>query len=139
MNIRKQSTRIHPDWTAAAPLLGERAGVRGTISSNSPRFMESVSCSTGSLRLRLNPFLLLVLFFSTGCRNAGAHSPTIDVLGSYFPAWMACIIIWLILTIISRQVLIGLRLNSYLRPAGLVYLCMTVLWTLTVWLICYKN
>ena len=68
-----------------------------------------------------------------------AHSPTLDVLGSYFPAWMLCIILGLVLTFIARQVLIGLKLNVHLRLPGLVYLCMTVLWTLAVWLICFKN
>jgi len=68
-----------------------------------------------------------------------AHSPTLDVLGSYFPAWMVCIVLGLVLTMIVRQILIGLRLNVHLRPAGLVYLCMTILWTMAVWLVFFKN
>ena len=68
-----------------------------------------------------------------------SQSPTVDVLGSYFPAWIACIILGLILTIVARQILIGLKLNAHLRPAPVVYLCMAVFWTLAVWLICYKN
>jgi hypothetical protein len=67
------------------------------------------------------------------------HSPTVDVLGSYFPAWMVCIIAGLVLTSIARQILIGLKLNAYLRPIGLVYLCMMILWTMAVWLICFKT
>jgi hypothetical protein len=67
------------------------------------------------------------------------HSPTLDVLGSYFPAWMVCIILGLILTVVARQLLIGFRLNSYLRPTGLVYFCMMILWTMAVWLICFKT
>ena len=68
-----------------------------------------------------------------------AHSPTLDVLGSYFPAWMACIILGLALTLVTRQVLIGFKLNAHLRVAPLVYVCLTISWTLAVWLICYKN
>jgi hypothetical protein len=67
------------------------------------------------------------------------HSPTLDVLGSYFPAWMVCIILGLVLTVIARQLLIGLKLNAHLRPAGLVYLCMAILWTMAVWLVCFQN
>lgn len=67
------------------------------------------------------------------------HSPTLDILGSYFPAWMACIILGLALTVVVRQVLVGLKLDAHIRPAFLVYLCMTVLWTLTVWIVCFKN
>ncbi len=67
------------------------------------------------------------------------HSPTLDVLGSYFPAWMVCLILGLVLTSVARQILIGLKLNGHLRPAGLVYLCMTILWTMAVWLVCFKT
>jgi len=82
------------------------------------------------LSLTILPALLLA-----GC----AHSPTLDVLGSYFPAWMVCIVLGLVLTVITRQLLFGLKLNVHLRLAGLVYACMTVLWTLAVWLLCFKN
>ena len=82
------------------------------------------------LSLTILPPLLLA-----GC----AHSPTLDVLGSYFPAWIVCIVIGLVLTVITRQLLIGFKLNVHLRLAGLVYLCMTVLWTLAAWLLCFKN
>ena len=68
-----------------------------------------------------------------------AHSPTLDVLGSYFPAWMACIILGLVLTVVARQILIGLKINSHLRPAGFVYLCLTIVFTLTVWLVFYNT
>ena len=82
------------------------------------------------LSLTILPALLLA-----GC----VHSPTLDVLGSYFPAWIVCIVIGLIFTVITRQLLIGFKLNVHLRLAGLVYLCMTVLWTLAAWLLCFKN
>jgi len=68
-----------------------------------------------------------------------ANSPTVDVLGSYFPAWMACIVLGLLLTLITRQILIGFKLNVYLRVAPLVYICMMISWTLAVWLIGFKN
>jgi len=73
--------------------------------------------------------------FLAGC----AHSPTLDVLGSYFPAWMVCIVLGLVLTVIARQLLIAFKLNAHLRLAGLVYVCLTVLWTLFAWLVWFKN
>jgi hypothetical protein len=78
--------------------------------------------------------LPLVLF--SGC---GAHSPTIDVLGSYFPAWLLCIILGLGLTLITRQLLVGFNLNTYLRPAPLAYSCMILVFTLAVWLAFFRN
>jgi hypothetical protein len=73
-----------------------------------------------------------------GCQSEG-HSPTVDVLGSYFPAWMVCIIIGLTITLILRQLFIGFKLDSYLRPAVLIYPSLAILFTLAVWLIFFKN
>jgi hypothetical protein len=72
-----------------------------------------------------------------GCHST--HAPTVDILGSYFPAWIICIVIGLFLTILARQFLIGFRLDPHLRPAPLVYVCLTICFTLAVWLIFFKN
>ena len=74
----------------------------------------------------------------TGC-GVNRHSPTIDILGSYFPAWIICIVLGLALTLIARQVLIGFKLNTHLHPAPLVYISMLVFFTLTLWLVFFKN
>ena len=68
-----------------------------------------------------------------------AHSPTIDVLGSYFPAWIICIVIGLTLTLVARQLLIGFKIDMHLRPAPLVYLCLMIFFTLAVWLLFFQN
>ena len=73
-----------------------------------------------------------------GC-HADAHSPTLDVLGSYFPAWVVCIVIGLALTLITRQIFIGLKINAHLRPIVLVYLCLMVFYTLGIWLLFFQN
>lgn len=87
---------------------------------------------------RVLPAVLLSSLLSAGCRTAGTRSPTIDVLGSYFPAWMVCILLGLAATIIVRQILVGLRLDAHLRPAALVYVSMMVLWTMTAWLVFFN-
>jgi YtcA family len=73
-----------------------------------------------------------------GC-HADAHSPTLDVLGSYFPAWVVCIVIGLALTLITRLILIGLKINAYLQPIVLVYLCLMIFYTLSTWLLFFQN
>jgi len=89
--------------------------------------------------LRVQWVFVLSAFLSAGCRLAGERSPTIDVLGSYFPAWMISILLGLAITVVVRQLLIGFKIAGHLRPAPLVYLFMAVLWTLVVWLIYFKN
>jgi hypothetical protein len=68
-----------------------------------------------------------------------AHAPALDVFGSYFPAWMPCIVSGLVLTIIVRLLLMGFGVSAYLRPKALVYPCMVILFTLAVWLVFFKN
>ena len=82
------------------------------------------------------PVALMLML--TGC-GTDDHSPTVDVIGSYFPAWIICIVLGLALTLITRQVLIGFRLNTHLFPAPLVYVCMLVFFTLTLWLVFFQN
>ncbi|HUA66556.1 MAG TPA: YtcA family lipoprotein [Alphaproteobacteria bacterium] len=83
----------------------------------------------------IGPAFGLVL---NGC-GVNDHSPTVDIIGSYFPAWIICIVLGLALTLITRQVLIGLKLNNHLHPAPLVYTSMLVFFTLTLWLVFFKN
>ena len=89
-------------------------------------------------RSRALPAVLLSALLASGCRTAGTRSPTIDLLGSYFPAWMVCILLGLSATIIVRQILVGLQLDAHLRPATLVYVCMMILWTMAAWLVFFN-
>jgi len=83
------------------------------------------------------PWLLLVpaIFLFGGC----AHSPTVDVLGSYFPAWMLCIIVGLVSTLIVRLLLIGFGIYAHLRLKPVVFSGTTIFFTLAVWLVFFKN
>ena len=84
--------------------------------------------------MRTNLLLLLILLLG-GC----AYSPTVDVLGSYFPAWMLCIIIGIFSTLIVRLLLIGFGIYSHLRLKPLVFSCMAISFTFVVWLGFFKN
>jgi len=88
--------------------------------------------------LRTAFILPLTGLMLAGCQ-AGAHSPTVDVLGSYFPAWVVCIVIGLALTLVTRQIFIGLKVDAHLRPAPLIYLCLMIFYTLSFWLLFFQN
>ena len=88
--------------------------------------------------LRVYSIFLLGNLLLAGCRT-DAHSPTIVVIGSYFPAWIICIVIGLALTLVSRQLFIGFTVDPHLRPAPLVYLCLAIFFTLAVWLLFFQN
>lgn len=91
-----------------------------------------------TVRLRAFAPLLLALC-ATGCAVSGYHSPAVDVLGSYFPAWMVCIISGLALTLIARALLISAKVDMHLHPAAVVYPCLTVIFTMATWLAFFRN
>ncbi len=84
--------------------------------------------------MRTNLLLLLILLLG-GC----AHSPTVDVLGSYFPAWMLCIIIGIFSTLIVRLLLISFGIHAHLRLKPLVFSCTAIFFALASWLVFFKN
>jgi hypothetical protein len=67
------------------------------------------------------------------------HSPTLDVLGSYFPAWMICILSGLALTLIAHWIVQLGNLKPYIGPAPLIYSCLVIIFTFSTWILFYQN
>ena len=67
------------------------------------------------------------------------HSPTVDVLGSYFPAWMVCILSGLALTFIAHWILQVGNLKPYIGPAPLIYSSLMIIFTFATWIFFYQN
>ena len=83
-----------------------------------------------ALRLRLVALHALPI---TGC----AVSPTVNILGSFFPAWLICIVTGLVLALIAWRLLIAAGVAPYLTPPGLVYPCLAVLLIFASWLVLF--
>ena len=81
--------------------------------------------------------LLLVVFVAL--QLSRDHSPTVDILGSYFPAWMICIFLGLTLTLIAHWVVQVCKLKPYIGPAPLIYSCLMIIFTFTTWIVFYQN
>lgn len=77
------------------------------------------------------PLLSILL---TGCDRA----PAIDIIGSFFPAWMICLAIAVILTFAARYVLLRLRLESEVGPLALFYPSLLTLLTSLLWLAYFR-
>ena len=81
--------------------------------------------------------LLIVLFLAV--QLFSHRSPTVDILGSYFPAWMICIISGLTLTLIAHWIVQVGRLKPYLGPAPLIYSGLMIIFTFATWIVFYQN
>ena len=78
--------------------------------------------------------LLLPLMLLTGCQG----SPQINLLGSFFPAWMLSICIGIAGTLLLRRLFVRTNLETHLAPLPAVYFCLWVLLTLSCWLIFFR-
>jgi hypothetical protein len=83
--------------------------------------------------------VVLLLFFFGASRRVSHHSLTVDVLGSYFPAWMICILSGLALTLIAHWLVQVGTLDPYLGPAPLIYSSLMIIFTFATWILFYQN
>jgi hypothetical protein len=67
------------------------------------------------------------------------RSPTVDILGSYFPAWMICILSGLALTFVVHWIVQLCSLKPYIGPAPLIYSCLMIIFTFATWILFYGN
>ncbi len=78
--------------------------------------------------------LATICLLSTGCGRA----PSVDVLGSFFPVWMVCLTIAIILACGLRLLLLRYRLESEIGPVALFYPSVVILLTSLLWLIFFR-
>jgi len=68
-----------------------------------------------------------------------ACDPIVNIQGSFFPAWIVCMAVGLVLTALLRQLFAVTRLEAHLGPLLLVYPSLWVLVTLLTWLTFYRT
>ena len=83
--------------------------------------------------------VLALALHATTPHAFAASSPSIDVLGSYFPAWLVCMVAGVVLTIVARLLLLATKLDPHLWPKPIVYPCLAAAFAMAVWLIFYRN
>ena len=81
--------------------------------------------------------LFVVIFLAV--QLSSDYSPTVDVLGSYFPAWMVCILSGLALTLIAHWIVQVCNLKPYVGPAPLIYSSLMIIFTFATWILFYQN
>jgi hypothetical protein len=69
----------------------------------------------------------------TGC----ARSPSFNVLGSYFPGWIACMVASILVTALVRFVLIRLQWERQVPALPLFYFAIALLIACLIWLIAF--
>jgi YtcA family len=71
------------------------------------------------------------------CNGCG-RAPAIDVIGSFFPAWMVCLIASIVLASMLRLFLLRRQLEIAIEPVAVFYPCVVILISCLLWLIFYR-
>jgi YtcA-like protein len=99
---------------------------------------------TGILRLPRGRGLLRAIVtgasFAATLLVAGcSRAPSFNILGSYFPAWIVCGILGIVLAVVVRLFFVRINLeNQLVAPLILVYPCLTAFFTFTLWLLFFS-
>jgi hypothetical protein len=64
------------------------------------------------------------------------RAPSFDILGSFFPAWLVCLALAVLLTIAARCLL--MRVRVVLSLPIVTYPSLTALFTLSLWLTFFR-
>ncbi len=65
--------------------------------------------------------------------------PVIDIEGAYFPAWLLCVIVGIVLAVLARYVFVWLKVERHMGPLPLVYSCLALLLALVTWMVFFHT
>ena len=89
-----------------------------------------MNCRRGNRTMKYGPMLTSLLL--TGCGRA----PTFDVVGSFFPAWLVCLAVSILFTVLARCLFQHLRVA--VAPQILIYPSLTAAFAFALWLIFFR-
>ena len=68
-----------------------------------------------------------------------ACDPILNIDGAFFPAWMLCLIIGIILSFAAHFGFVRTGIDESVGPPVLIYPCLVLLFTLGTWLIFFRT
>jgi YtcA family len=88
-------------------------------------------------KISLRWFFVLLLL--SGCAPRGAHAPSIDVFGSYFPAWLIALAVGVVLTVFTSAAahVLEIRPPRFLGP--LLWVSLILIFSITVWFLFFAT
>ena len=68
-----------------------------------------------------------------------SHAPSFDLFGSFFPVWMFCIALSVLLTVVVHHLLVRVRIDRELGPRIVVYPGLVTLFACAIWLLFFES
>ena len=73
------------------------------------------------------------------CLSGCGNSPSLNVLGAFFPSWLFCAAAGIAGVLVVRAVLIKRNLVSELGPLLIIYPAIALFFTMLTWIVFFKN
>ena len=73
------------------------------------------------------------------CAGVSSYTPSLDVYGSYFPAWLICLMVGVILTILVSLIGRGLDLATVRMLGPLVPVSLILIFSITTWFLFFAT
>ncbi len=90
--------------------------------------------SPNTLRAWMSLVTSVFLLAASGCSGP----PTFNILGSYFPSWLVCLGIGIVLTLLVHTFVASRKLADKLWPLPVVYSSLLCFFSCTLWLIFFE-
>jgi hypothetical protein len=65
--------------------------------------------------------------------------PIFDLEGAFFPSWMLCLLVGIVLTALLRPLFARVGVEPYLGPPALIYSCLALLISFATWLTFFRT
>ena len=65
--------------------------------------------------------------------------PYLNIIGSFFPSWILCALIGIVVALLGRRLFIRAGLDPYVGPRRLVYSSLAILVTLVLWVALFRG
>lgn len=82
-------------------------------------------------------FALTALLFAwplTGC----SHAPTFNILGSFFPSWLVCLVTGIVLAVVVNWLLARFKLENLIAWPVVTYPCLAAFFSFLLWLVFFQ-
>src|SRR5215467_3624053 len=88
----------------------------------------------GHFRIAFAASCIAAVAFDTGCSRA----PSFNILGSFFPSWILCGVIGILLAFAVRMLLVRANFEKELSPLLLIYPSLAAFFTFATWLVFFS-
>ncbi|MBV9873727.1 MAG: hypothetical protein JO025_03275 [Verrucomicrobia bacterium] len=83
--------------------------------------------------------LIYIPLLLSGSTWICTYAPSLDVYGSYFPAWLICLIVGVIMTVLASQIGRLLDLSALKKFGPLIPVSLILIFSIATWFLFYAS